>query len=63
MGVATRGSGGEAPAAGGQRKFGGGAPNAAAIFQIFSKNKAFLYVFWSKFLLRNVVLNYCKVCC
>jgi len=38
-----------------------GTPNTAAIFQIFSKNKAFLCMFWSKFLLRNLVLNDCKV--
>jgi len=41
------------PAAGGQRGFGGGAPNVAAIFLAFSKKiKHFLSIFWSKFLLR-----------
>jgi len=50
----TRGLGVEPPAAGGQRGFGNGAPNAAAIFLDFSKNKAFLSIFWSKFLLKNV---------
>jgi len=32
----------------------GGLGAAAAIFQNFSKNKAFLCMFWSKFLFRNV---------
>jgi len=32
----------------------GGAPKATAIFPAFSKNKAFLNIFWSKFLLKNV---------
>jgi len=31
-------------------------------FQFFSKNKAFLCIFWFKFL-ENVFLNECKVCC
>jgi len=53
------GLGAEPPTAGGQRGFGGEAPNAAAIFQFFSKNKAFLCIFWSKLLL---FLNDCKVC-
>jgi len=42
------GLGAEPPAAGSQRGFVGGAPNAAAIFQLFSKNKAFLCIFWYK---------------
>jgi len=29
------------PAAGGQREFGGGAPNAATIFTVFQKNNKF----------------------
>jgi len=32
----------------------GGAPNAAAIFLVFSKNKAFSSIIWSKFLLKRV---------
>jgi len=32
-------------------------------FPVFQKNKAVLCIFWSKFLLRNVFLNDCKVCC
>jgi len=63
MGVTTRGLGEEPPTAGGQRGFGGGVPKAAAIFLVFSKNTAFLSIFWSKFLLENVFLNDCKVCC
>jgi len=51
MGVTTRG------ATGGQRGVGGGASNAAAIFQFFQENIACLCIFWSKFLLRNVFLN------
>jgi len=47
-------SGVEPQAAGGQLGFGGGASNAATIFQFFSKNNAFLCIFWSKFLLKNV---------
>jgi len=35
MGVTTWGSGGGSPSRRGQRGFGGGAPNAAAIFQFF----------------------------
>jgi len=54
---------GEPPAARGQRGFGSGTPNAVAIFLSFSKNKAFLCMFSSKFLLRNVFLNDCKVRC
>jgi len=36
-GVTTWGSGAEPPAAGGQRGFGGGTSNAAAIFPVFLK--------------------------
>jgi len=53
-GDGSNNSGVEPQAAGGQWGFEGGAPNAATIFQIFSKNKAFLCIFWSKFLLKNV---------
>jgi len=35
--------------------------NAVAIFPVFL-NKAFFCKFWSKFLLKNVFLNNCKVC-
>jgi len=62
MGVTIIGSlGTELPTAGGQRGFGDGAPNAVAIFLVFSKNKAFLSIFRSKFLLENVFLNDYKV--
>jgi len=63
MGATTRGLGAEPLAAGGKRGFGGEAPNAAAISLVFSKNKAFLSIFWFKFLLENMFLNDCKVCC
>jgi len=56
------GLGAEPPVAGGQRGFGGGAPNAAAIYQLIPNNNAFLSIFWSKFLLKIVFLNDCKVC-
>jgi len=31
-------------------------------FQLFPKNEAFLGIFWSKFLLKNMLLNYCNEC-
>jgi len=64
MGVTTTGgSKAESPAAGGQGGVVGGAPNAAAIFPVFFPEiEAFFYIFWSKFLLKNVFLKDCKVC-
>jgi len=38
-------------------------PTLRRFSSFFQKNKAFLWIFWSKFLLRNVFLNDCKVCC
>jgi len=59
VGITTRASGGRV--AGGQRWFGGGAPNAVTIFQLFPENKEF-NIFWSKFQLKIMLLNDCKVC-
>jgi len=39
--IAIRDRGAGPPAAEGQREFGGGAPNAAAIFQLIPKHNAF----------------------
>jgi len=39
----------ETSATGGQREFRGGAPDAAAILQLFSKKHAFLGIVWTKF--------------
>jgi len=44
-------------ATGGQRGFGGGATDAAAIFQLFFQKYAVLGIFWSKFLLKTTFLN------
>jgi len=55
VGIQLGGLEAELPAAGGKRGFEDGALNAAAFFQLFSKNKAFLSIFWFKFLLKNVV--------
>jgi len=33
-------------------------PTLCRFFQIFLKNEAFLGIFWSKFLLKNMLLNY-----
>jgi len=49
------------PATGGQQGAGSEAPNAAAISPAFLKNEAFLGIFWSKYFLKNVLLNYCNV--
>jgi len=62
VGVTTWGSGGDPPAAGNQRGFGGGAPVAAATFPAFLKNEAFSSTLMFKFLLKNVFMNDCIVC-
>jgi len=49
------------PAAGGQRGFGGGALNTAAIFLLFQKIKHFYAHFDLNFCLKTF-LNDCKVC-
>jgi len=53
MGITNRGSGDEAPppeANGGL----GAEPQRCGDFSVFLKNKAFLSLFWSKFLIVNV---------
>jgi len=37
--------------------------NASAVFTVFLKNNPFFGIFWSKFLLKDTFLFYCKVCC
>jgi len=49
MRVTTQGLGDGAPSRRRSTMFGGGAPDAAAILQLFSKNDAFLGIVWSKF--------------
>jgi len=59
--VTTWGFGGGAPSpleTNGELK--DGAPTLRQFFQLLSKNKAFLSIFWSKFLLKNVLLNDCN---
>jgi len=51
-----------ASAAGGQQNFGGGAPTLRRFLQFILKYNVFLGIFWSKFLLINTILFYCKVC-
>jgi len=38
-------------------------PTLRRILLFFFKNKEFLSIFWSKFLLEKVFLNNCKACC
>jgi len=47
----------EPPAAGGQRRVGVEPLTLQRFFYFFPKYKTFLYTFWSKFLLKNVLLK------